>query len=642
MNGIFGLFNLDGAPVATDQLTAMREAVAFWAVDGVDQWRSGEIGLGCLRLASTPESVGERLPLHDEASGLTLTGGARLDNRAALINRLKLNPDQAQTGVTDGEIILRAYQQWGRDCVLYLDGDWHFAVWDERTRTLFLARDHHGNTGLYTYRDRRCFAFASSKKALLALEIVPKAPDLLRVSQVLTSWPGDGVRSAYEHIVRLPPAHRMLVTADGAKVERYWFPENVSELHLKSDDEYVEAFLEVYTRAVADRLRSQRAVGVTLSGGLDSGSVLAIAANLQRERDESLIAYTSTPLNDTTSYTDRRRIGDEAQLAQATVRYTGGVEHHLVRSESVTPLGGIERMLWVHDEPGHAAANQFWIAALLEAAREQGVGVLLTGQGGNATISWQGAGENLLPVLLDGDISAFWQAFKNARRNANLGYWRGARRHLLKPLLGPLWFQVQKRWKPRREPWRGYSAINPAFARSIKLRQHMAEAGYIPGLIPIDPLRQRLRIIRPGEIVLGASWLEKGAAYGLEVRDPTQDRRVIEFCLAVPETQFQRGGEDRWLIRRGMQGYLPDAVRLNNRRGLQAADLGRRVLNNRSEIKAALAELEQHDISRKILDVPRMAGVLASMERDLTPINTAECATILMRGLMAGLFLLRF
>ena len=642
MNGIFGLFNLDGGPVVTDQLAAMMEALAFWAVDGANMWRSGEIGMGCLHLASTPEAMGEQLPLRDAASGLTLTSGARLDNRAELLNQLKIEADQAQVAVTDAEIILRAYQRWGRDCVLHLDGDWHFAIWDERVRSLFLARDHHGNTGLYYFRGSRYFAFASSKKALLALEMVPKAPDLLRVSQVLSSWPGDGMRTAYEHIQRLPPAHRMLVTADRAKAERYWFPENISELHLKSDDEYVEAFLEVFTKAVSARLRSQRPVGVALSGGLDSGSVMAVAAGLLRERDKGLVAYTSTPLSDPSLYIDRRRIGDETQLAKATVRHTEGVDHHLVRSESVTPLAGIERMLWVHDEPGHAASNQFWIVALLEAVHQQGMGVLLTGQGGNATISWPGAGENLLSILLDGDIAAFWQAFENARHNSGLGRWRGARRHLLKPLLGPLWFQIQKRWRSRSEPWRRYSAIRPDFVHSIRLRQYMAEAGYIPGLVPADPLRQRLRIIQPGQIVLGASWLETGAAYGLEVRDPTQDRRVIELCLAIPEAQFQRGGVDRWLIRRAMQAYLPDAVRLNTRRGLQAADLGKRVLNSRSEVEAALASLEQHDLSRQILDIPRMAEVLASIERDLTPKNAAECTTILMRGLMAGLFLLRF
>ena len=117
-----------------------------------------------------------------------------------LTSDLQLIADHAQEAVTDGEIILRAYQQWGQDCVHHLDGDWHFAIWDEGARCLFLARDHHGNTGLYYYHGPRCFAFASSAKALLALHAVPKEPDLLRISQVLVSWPGDGIRTGYEHI----------------------------------------------------------------------------------------------------------------------------------------------------------------------------------------------------------------------------------------------------------------------------------------------------------------------------------------------------------------------------------------------------------------------------------------------------------
>jgi asparagine synthase (glutamine-hydrolysing) len=646
LNGIFGLFNLDGEPAAVDQLAAMREALAFWAIDGASQWSVGEIGMGCLHLASTPEAVGEQLPLHDAASGLTLTAGARLDNRGELLKQLKIETDRGRAAVTDGEIILGAYQKWGQECVHHLDGDWHFAIWDEGARSLFLARDHHGNTGLYYYHGPRFFAFASSKKALLALDAVPKEPDLLRISQVLVAWPGDGVATGYEHVRRLPPAHRMSVTAGKAEAERYWFPENVSDLRLESDDEYVDAFLEVFTRAVSVRLRSRHPVGVTLSGGLDSGSVMAVASRLLGERSESLVAFTSVPLGDPSSFTGRDRFGDETQLARASAHYAGDLEHHLVRSESVSPLTGIERTLWIHDEPVHAAGNFFWITALLEAARRRAVGALLTGQMGNATISWSGAGENLLPAILKGDMVGFWRALETARRSAGLGYWRGVRRFFLRPVVLPLVLQLQfqfnRRWQPVTRPWRKYSAIRSDFARSIRIGQRMSEAGYVAWVRNPDPVQHRLRVIRPGQATLGAFWSESGAAHGLEVRDPTQDRRVIEFCQGIPEDQFQRGGVDRRLIRRAMQGYLPDEVRLNARRGLQAADIGQRVLDNREEVEAAMAKMEQHDLTRHVLDLPRMANVLASMQRRLTPQNTVDCRTILMRGLMTGKFLLRF
>ena len=117
---------------------------------------------------------------------------------------------------------------------------------------------------------------------------------------------------------------------------------------------------------------------------------------------------------------------------------------------------------------------------------------------------------------------------------------------------------------------------------------------------------------------------------------------MIELCLAIPEDQFQRDGVNRWLIRRAMQGYLPDEVRLNTQRGLQAADLGQRVLENREEIEAAMAKWSDMISHAKswIYRAWQMCWPPCSVS--VTPQNTMECVMILTRGLMAGLFLLRF
>lgn len=642
MNGIFGILNLNGAPVAEEDLVAMQDAMAFWGIDGASRWRSADIGLGCQHQPSTPEAAGERLPMRHIPSGLTITAGARLDNRLELLDQLGIREASIRITIPDIEIILRAYQKWGEDCVGRIDGDWHFAVWDKRAHKLFLARDPHGNTGLYYYHNSRFFAFASTKKALLALDAIPKRPDLLRISQVLTAWPGDGILSGYEDILRLPPAHRMTITSDSARADRYWFPEHIPELKLKTDDEYVEAFMDVFTKAVSSRLRGQKPVGVALSGGLDSGSVTALAAGILRENGKTLTAFTSSPLSDPSQLVDPRRTGDETQLAQATAQKAGNVDHIIIRSEEISPLDGIERMLWVHDEPGHAAGNQFWIAAILEAARQRGVKILLTGQMGNATISWAGGGENLWSFIVGGDLANFRRIFEKTRTTAGLSRWRAVRRFLLKPLLWPVWQRSGALLRKKGNEWQGYSAIHPDFARKMNLAQLMAEDEHYPRKIPANPLQHRLLIIQPGRNILGASWMEKGAAFELEVHDPTQDRRLIELCLAIPEAQFQRGGTDRWLIRRAMQGYLPDVVRMNTRRGLQAADLGRRVLKERSKLYAVLDRLKNHELASQILDLPRMVGVLASMEQGLNPQNFWDCSTILLRGLMAGMFLLRF
>lgn len=646
MNAIFGVIHLDGAP-ATETLQTMHEGLDSIISGKTGLWERDWAGLGCLHLPGTPEALGEQLPLYDAEHELVITAGVRLDNRDELLDELKMEGQRSV--ITDAQLILHAYHRWGENCVLHLDGDWHFALWDLRRRRLFLARDQQGNTGLYYFHGPRSFLFASSKKGLLALDAVPKQPDLLRVAQVLSAWAGDGKRTGYADIQRLPPAHRMVITHGQARMERYWFPEHISALHLKSDEEYLEAFLCAFYRAVGVRLRGLGTVGVTLSGGMDSGAVTAIAAEQLRERGQSLLAFTAGPLSNPDSYTDQRRIGDEIFLAQQTARHAGNVEHHILRTETITPMGGIERMLWVHDDPGHAAGNQYWLTALLEAARERQVGTLLTGQMGNAIISWTGCGENLLPMLWQGaqtnlfrSSREFWHVFEKTRAGAGLDRWRAARRFLFKPLLYPYIARVRRRWRLGQGAWQSYSALQPGFGRAVGLEDAMVQDGFLPGFVDPDPFRHRLDIIQPGRSILGASWFEKGLTYGLEVRDPTQDRQLIELCLAIPESQFQRDGVDRWLIRRAMHGRLPDSVRLNARRGLQAADLGERVLASRDEIIAGLARLKQHPLARKALNLERMESVLAALEHGLTPQNSAECGTILLRGLMAGFFLLRF
>ncbi|MDX9956789.1 MAG: asparagine synthetase B, partial [Anaerolineae bacterium] len=309
MSGIFGIFNFDGQPVAREQLETMRDGMAYWGPDGSALWQDGPIGLGHLLLHNTPQASGESLPLRDPASGIVLTAHARIDNRGELgIRNDELGIRKGEgSAIPDGALILQAYLRWGEDCVHHLVGDWAFAAWDPRRRTLFIARDPCGISSLYTYRSPHCFAFASCIKGLLALPDVPRRPNLFRVAQVLTSWPGDGVQTAYEEIFQLPPAHTLTVTPEKAEPRQYWFVEEVPPVRLGSDEAYVEAFLEVYAEAVRCRTltpsptprgKGEQGVRVcaTLSSGLDSGSVCALAARELRARGERQMAFTSVPL----------------------------------------------------------------------------------------------------------------------------------------------------------------------------------------------------------------------------------------------------------------------------------------------------------------------------------------------------------
>jgi asparagine synthase (glutamine-hydrolysing) len=122
-----------------------------------------------------------------------------------------------------------------------------------------------------------------------------------------------------------------------------------------------------------------------------------------------------------------------------------------------------------------------------------------------------------------------------------------------------------------------YSAINREFARELDITKKMRQSGHDPEFKTIVGQREaRYGIIKQGKSIIGSLWQESGAGFGMDVRDPTYDKRVMEFCLSIPDNQYAREGKDRWLIRRAMTGLMPAIVLDEKRRGRQAADIGRR------------------------------------------------------------------
>ncbi|WP_449243834.1 asparagine synthetase B family protein [Desulfobacca acetoxidans] len=642
MNGILGYLRLDGAPVAGAKLTVMQQAMAYWGVDGSAEWSDGPVGLGCQFCFCTPEETEKSFPYHDPERGWVLTAGAFLDNREDLIAELGLSAPEGRV-LSDTRLIHRAYERWGEECIHHLLGDWHFALWDLKNRRLFLARDHHGNTGICYTQGPGFFAFASSRKALLALPEVPRVPNLLRLAQTLTSWPGDGILTAHAGIYRLPPAHYLVIEAGEVKIKRYWFAENAPRVHFPREEDYLEAFLEHYDRAVRARLRSNTAMSATLSGGLDSGSVCALAARALAQQGQRLSAFTSVPLEDTSPYTLKHRFGDESAFAQATADQAGNIDLTRIRAAEVSPLAGIDRMLQVHDEPGHAAGNYFWIIALLDKVREHGFRVLLTGQGGNATVSWTGGAVNLWPYLGSGQLSRFRQKFLDLQQRQGLSLFAGVKRFLAGPLVLPILSRLEYGLCPNGPVFLHYSAIHPRWAQSLHLDRLMRAQDHDPYFnLDYNPLATRYRIIQPGRWPGGGLWGESSGVFSLETRDPTLDKRLLEFCLGIPDIYHSAEGSNRAVLRRAFRDLLPDLVRLNRRRGLQAADICRRLRDQATDIEEALQTLERHNLAPAILDLPKMRRVLRSIRQGTTRKNSSEAGTILLRGLGVGMFLLRF
>ncbi|MBL0311139.1 MAG: hypothetical protein IPP78_00205 [Holophagaceae bacterium] len=638
MSGIFGIFRFDGAPVQHSDLNRMSEAMAFYGADGGDIWQGQKtalhVGIGSRLRHVTTEDAYESQPL--VADGLALVAAARLDNREELIDALGVSGNEA-FHMPDSTLLLGAYQRWGEACVDHLVGDWSFAIWDPSQQCMLVARDHHGNTGLYWHQDGHRLAFATSLKALLALSDTPKHPDLFKVAQILSAWPGDGIRTAYEGIQALPPAHILKVSRSGAETRRYWFPESLQPLKLRRDEDYLEQFLEIYTAAVKARLRTMKPVGATLSAGLDSGSIVALAGPLLAGTGTGLVAFTAIPRFSDQSALKPRQIGNEWDLAHATALMAGIGVHLPINAEAMGILESLQRQVDIHGGPGHSGANYHWILTILELARSRGLGVVLTGQQGNATVSATGEASWFWSSIFRGDIREAWRALESSEPDP----WLAFRRQVLSPLLRPPLQAFRRHRALRQEIWLSGSALSPGLSRELQMASRMCESGHDPafGGYP-EPVN--LALLGPGRNSIGAIWHELGASHGLEIRDPTADRRIIEFTLRLPASQFRNHGENRSLIRRAMTGRMPYEVLHSRFKGLQASDLGTRILAERPALAAAIDDLSNHSLASRCLALPKMSKILADLKAENAAAAYAECGTILVRGLNVGLFLQQF
>jgi len=473
MSGIFGVFRFDGAPVDPLWLARMKAAMAFYSPHGGDCKVEGPVALGHLLLEINPEDVFESQPVQGVRG--PVVSAARLDNRAALLEAFHFTSSEAPQ-VPDGRLVSLAFDRWGEELCSRLQGDWALAAWDARERRLFLARDACGNATLYYYQGRGFIAFASSLKALLTLPGINHEPDRLRLAEVLVSWQHDAELTAYKGFRRLVWAHAMTVDADGqTRSWRHWPPTGRALLAYRRDEEYVEAFLEHYTRAVESCLRTQKPVAAQLSGGRDSGSVVVLAAQLLAGQGRGLTAFTSVPWLPPDGASERE-LGNEWEMACATAAMAGtNVSHLPIDAANYGVLQGIQSLLDVHEGPAHAASNQYWLQAILKAASSSGAGAVLTGQMGNATVSWDGNGSALLALLQRHPAAAF-QLFLHAEPNP----WLTLKRQVLKPLLMPGLLAFRRFKTPPSRIWQSYSALNPHLAAELELDGRMRAAKYDP------------------------------------------------------------------------------------------------------------------------------------------------------------------
>jgi asparagine synthase (glutamine-hydrolysing) len=535
VSAIVGIFDRNGAPVDRTLLRACVQFVSYCGPDAREVWYDGPIGLGHAMLRTTRESQNERQPSSVDGQ-LWITADARLDSRDELETELKNAGRNYSRPATDCDLILQAYAAWGAGCVQHLRGDFAFAIWDVRTKTLFCARDHFGVKPFYYADLDTVFIFSS------VLNCVRSHPDVSHTLNetaigdfLLFSMNCENATTAFRDIQRLPPAHTLTISNDEFHLKRYWTPPTDGRIRYQHSDDYLEHFKVLLQSSVKDRLRTDRA-GILLSGGLDSGAVATTAHALSKTAGEQtdLRAYTvvyESLIPD--------RDGIHAQETAAFLK----IPIRFMAMDDVQPFEGWNDSDWMWPEPSadpflRGLFGQFKMIA--EDCR-----VALSGEGSDNLMHFQ-----MWPHAKDLFERREWigllsDSLRYARRRNSV--WPGIRRRIKSVF-------ASDRDDPAFPHW-----ISADFARRTGLEHRWNESNQ-------SLASERHPILPVGHASLALpNWAylfeheNPGVTHSLvEVRHPFLDLRLVNFLLALPPFPWFY---EKSLLREAMAGRLPESVR---------------------------------------------------------------------------------
>ncbi len=553
MCGIAGIFHLETAkPVDPARLTAMTDAMLHRGPDGSGVWTAPGVGFGHRRLSIIDlEGSPQPMPTADEAFTIVFNG--EIYNYADLRAELQGKGHVFRTA-GDTEVILNGYREWGAGVLPRLNGMFAFAIHDARNQSLFMARDRLGVKPLFHARlPDGSLIFASELKGLLAHPALRREPDLTAIEDYLAFGyvPDDACIVA--GVQKLPAGHMLTITR-GKPVPQpeVWWDVDFSARSTAREGELREELRALLHDAVRLRMVSDVPVGAFLSGGVDSSTVVAMMAELSRSPVQTCSIGFDVAALDETAYADR--------IAERFAT------DHRKRTVAADDFSALDVLARAFDEPfADASALPTWRVCQL--ARET-VTVALSGDGADEAFAgyrrhkFQHAEERVrgfLPASLRNPVfgtlgslypKADWapQMFRAKSTFINLAR-SGAEAYARSVGVTP--------------PDMRAGLYSDGFAR--QLGGHRAEDRFIrlmesaPARDPLDRAQYAdLKIWLPGDILTKVD--RTSMAVSLEAREPLLDYRLIEFAARLPLSMRLRGGQGKWLLKKTMEGHLPDDI----------------------------------------------------------------------------------
>ena len=569
MSGIVGILHLDGVPVDRALLQRLVDFQSFRGPDAKQIWLSGSVGLGHTLLKTTDESEHEQQPF-TLGNEVWIVADARIDAQPDLIAELEANGQVVTPGTTDVELILRAYRVWGDDCVEHLLGDFSFAILDGPRKRLVCACDQMGVKCLYYAHLGSCVIFSNSIGCIREHPAVSdRLNDLAIVDVLLFERNLDQSTTSFADIQRVPPACKSVWSSEGLRQSRYWTAPIEEPVFYKRAEDYIDRFMELLTRAVSDRLRTQH-VGILMSGGLDSPALAAVARGLSRERFLNL---------DLRAFTTIVPFGpDEGFYAGLVAEQLGiPIEYRDGDEESIHT--NWEQVDFRTPEP----ANNTGMLPIHPTSWDQ--------IGTHSRVFLQGEGpDNAFSVEWKPYVSYLVRQRRYRRLLLDSCLYLASHRRI--PFLGKISAAFRKSefgipTGPVFPNW-----INKDLESRLSLRGRW-ESYYRPppAVHPVRPLNYALLHI-PGEFQdMFRSHDSEVTQSIVEVRYPFMDLRLLRFLLIVPPIPWCRG---KYLLRRSMQGKLPEAVLRRPKEGTPTALLFERIERGRAPLVQTAPEFQRY------------------------------------------------
>lgn len=520
---------------------------------------------------------------------------------------------------SDADLYAAAHLRFGDDVDRRILGDYAAIRWFPAERRLRLARSAISSHPLHVWRDGGKLVVSSLPRTIFAAGVESRINDTKLADSLLLNLvdPSD---SWYRGLSRVAPG--TAVTHDPARSEtrRFWTIGEVPRVRLASDREYLEAAEEQFRRALRIDLEGSRKPGIMLSGGLDSQAVAAFAAT-ELGPDATLQGFTFVPIPGWKPADRPRLFGDEAPQVRALAAMYPQIRPDFLDSRDARFGEKIDRMFLTGSWPTHNEMTMHNMHALGERASEMGCDLILHGTYGNISFSYDGL-TGYPTWLRTGQWARLIREIRVAQDDVR-PFWRKLFSRAIWPHAPLAWRKARnERSKWRKAPFGDACPMREDYARKVGAIERAVRADSDPSFLGWPSSRQwREWVARSLASAAPELWLAQQLLYGVEARDPTSFLPLVELCAGMPEEQFLRDGERRWLARRLLKGKVPEQVRTERRRGMAVADWPIRFLRDRDDLLAEMRSMARDPRLNDVFDFERMIRDLEVWDGSDDPAN---------------------